>query len=140
MYCVWIVMICKENHLRNGHTVDLPSWQMYPEGLVWTYFWCKETLLHLQSLKVMNGDQSCFYKLEWQGCLSGTSSCSDLVNLVNINRPFINFVLIFIELNEWSRAIVVWKILKEFKGLLICTVFIHICHVFQLHSVYCNCY
>lgn len=29
--CEEMMMIYKESHLRNGHTVDLQSWQMYPK-------------------------------------------------------------------------------------------------------------
>lgn len=60
---IWLWYI-KKNHLRNGHIVDLQSWQIYPLFFVWTYFWCREILPHLQSLKVMNRTRSCFYTLE----------------------------------------------------------------------------
>lgn len=46
-----------------------------------------------------------------------------------MNRPFINFGLIFIKLNELSRAIAVWKILKALKR----TSCIHILYAYILN-------
>lgn len=66
------------------------------------------SLPHLQSLEVMNRTE----KFKKTRCLLGTSSYLDLINLVNVNRPFIKFVLIFIKCNESARAMVVWKMLK----------------------------
>lgn len=94
------MMLYKESHLRNGHVVGPSKLTNVSQVLCLNIFLVQSSLPHLQSLKVRNRMQTCFYNLGRQECLSVTSSYFDLINLVNANRSFINVALIFIKSNE----------------------------------------
>lgn len=126
MYCVWRN---DDDTWRKSLKKLTQSWPSkltnVSQVLSLNIFLVLSSLPHLQSLKVMNRTQTCFCNLERQECLSVTSSCLDLINPVNVNRPFKNSVLIFMKRNEWARAVVVWKMLKSLEGFYAHTSYIH---------------